>query len=175
MDASLGHISIDTASDMLHLQETSRMEWYPFIRCSLPISTTIHHKLYTNIRSFSSTRHKLVRNFCENIWSSVWVKRQKRQAMPFWSERLKTKRFRPKAELSVSACWGISPNPMERRFYLRRRTCRRLFFFLLTFSLRFRFCIINSKQTGQICLIRHQFAALVLCFVVFRVSRLFCR
>ena len=33
------------------------------------------------------------------------------QAMPSWSERLKTKRFRPEAELSIFACWVQSFQP----------------------------------------------------------------
>lgn len=95
--------------------------------------------------------------------------------MPSWSERLKTKRFRPEAELSVSACWGQSPNPNDRRFHIRRRTWRRLFFFLLVLSLRRTSDIFNAEQSGQIGLISQQLPVLIFRPVVFRVCRLFHR
>ena len=95
--------------------------------------------------------------------------------MPSWSEKLKTKRFRPKAELSVSACWGQSPNPNDWRFHLRRCPWWRLFFFLLALALRRASDIFNAEQPGQISLMSQQLPVLIFRSVVFRVCILFHR
>lgn len=53
-------------------------------------------------------------------------------------------------------CFGLlgqSPTPKDRRIHLRRRTWRRLFFFLQVLSLRRASDIFNAEKTGQICVI----------------------
>lgn len=95
------------------------------------------------------------------------------QAMSPWPGSTQNKKYRPEADFLFLLVGEISPNPIDRRFHLRRRTCRCLFFFLLVLLLRLGFRIFDSEQIGQICLIGHRLAILVLDFVVFCVCRLF--
>ena len=90
-------------------------------------------------------------------------------------ERLKTKNAAQRRIFCFCLLGEISPNPIDRRFHLRRRACRRLFFFLLALLLRLGFCIFNAEQTGQICLIGQKLAVLIFDFIVFRVCHLFLR
>ena len=95
------------------------------------------------------------------------------QAMLPYTGKRQNKKIRPEADFLFLLVGEISPTPIDRRFHLRRRTCRCLFFFLLAFLLRLGFRIFDAEQTGQICLIGQQLAILVFDFIVFRVCRLF--